>query len=169
MLIAMDTVTGQQLRASVGSFPSGVTVVTGVDSSGRDHGLTVSAFCSLSLEPAMVLVSIDSRSQTLAKLEPGQAVGVSVLSEDQLQIATQFARHVLDRFAGVEVERHGGVAFIAGAAAWFLGTVESWLPGGDHTIITIRVNDCGHDDAVFPLRYMRGKLETWGGGSDSRP
>ena len=86
MLIAMDTVTGQQLRASVGSFPSGVTVVTSVDSSGRDHGLTVSAFCSLSLEPAMVLVSIDSRSQTLAKLEPGQTVGVSVLSEDQLQI-----------------------------------------------------------------------------------
>ncbi|MCK7675572.1 flavin reductase family protein [Corynebacterium pygosceleis] len=154
-----ETVTGLELRTAVGSFPSGVTVVT-THSEGMDIGLTVSAFASLSLEPAMVVVCIENRSKSLPHLAVGREVGISVLASDQLELAVQFARHVEDRFAGVEIERRGelGVPFISGAVAWFRGTVHEWHEGGDHAIITVNVLACGSDEEREPLRYCRGKL-----------
>lgn len=155
-----ETVTGLELRTAVGSFPSGVTVVT-THSEGMDIGLTVSAFASLSLEPAMVVVCIENKSKSLPHLAVGREIGISVLASDQLELAVQFARHVEDRFAGVEIERRGetGVPFIQGAVAWFLGIVDSWFEGGDHVIISIRVIACSSNESKYPLSYMRGKLK----------
>ncbi|MCK7678264.1 flavin reductase family protein [Corynebacterium sp. CCM 9186] len=154
-----ETVTGLELRTAVGSFPSGVTVVT-THSEGMDIGLTVSAFASLSLEPAMVVVCIENKSKSLPHLAVGREVGISVLASDQLELAVQFARHVEDRFAGVEIERRGeiGVPFVKGAVAWFLGVVDSWYEGGDHTIVTISVIACGNIHEKDPLFYVRGLL-----------
>ncbi|MBI9000261.1 flavin reductase family protein [Corynebacterium sp. CCM 9185] len=154
-----ETVSGLELRTAVGSFPSGVTVVT-THSEGMDIGLTVSAFASLSLEPAMVVVCIESKSKSLPHLAVGREIGISVLASDQLELAVQFARHVEDRFEGVEIERRGkiGVPFIKGAVAWFLGIVDSWFEGGDHTIITARVIGCDSDVHMSALSYFRGKL-----------
>ncbi|MBI8988264.1 flavin reductase family protein [Corynebacterium meridianum] len=155
-----ETVSGLELRTAVGSFPSGVTVVTS-HSEGMDIGLTVSAFASLSLEPAMVVVCIENKSKSLPHLAVGREVGISVLASDQLELAVQFARHVENRFAGVEIERRGeiGVPFISGAVAWFLGVVDSWYKGGDHTIVTVSVTKCGRIREADPLIYIKGKLE----------
>lgn len=127
---------------------------------GEDFGLTVSAFASLSLVPAMVLVSIESNSKSLPHLVPGRSIGISVLSEEQFELAPQFARHGLDRFAGVEVERRS-VPLLKGAAAWFEGTVKEHYIGGDHTILTVHVVACGSDEQRQPLLYKRGKLYRW--------
>ena len=153
------TVSGLELRTAVGSFPSGVTVVT-THSEGMDIGLTVSAFASLSLEPAMVVVCIENKSNSLPHLAVGREIGISVLASDQLELAVRFARHVEDRFEGVEIERRGeiGVPFIKGAVAWFLGVVDSWYKGGDHTIITLSVLSCGSTKERGALKYCRGKL-----------
>lgn len=152
------TISGEQLRDSVGSFPSGVTVVT-TRVAGQDLGLTVSSFASLSLDPALVMVCIDNRSQSIPHLRPGRPVGVSVLARDQLQIAVQFARHGVDRFADVAVRRGMfNLAFIDAAAAWFAGVVYAVHGGGDHRIITIAVEDCGRDLGKQPLLYHRGRL-----------
>ncbi|MCL0246301.1 flavin reductase family protein [Corynebacterium sp. CCM 8835] len=153
-----ETVTGLELRTAVGSFPSGVTVVT-THSEGMDIGLTVSAFASLSLEPAMVVVCIEKKSKSLPHLAVGREIGISVLASDQLELAVQFARHVEDRFEGVEIERRGeiGVPFISGAVAWFLGVVDSWYEGGDHTIVTVSVVRCGLSKKR-PLMYLSGIL-----------
>jgi hypothetical protein len=106
----------------------------------------------------------------------GAPIGVSVLAEDQLHLAVQFARHGLDRFAGVNIVRRSshhdnstsidsrddvGVPLIGGAAAWFLGTVTDRYVGGDHVILTVTVDDCGWEEETRPLIYQRGKLHHW--------
>ncbi|MDO4685571.1 MAG: flavin reductase family protein [Corynebacterium sp.] len=151
-------ITGDQLRDSVGSFPSGVTVVT-TRVRGEDLGLTVSSFASLSLDPAMVLVCIDNRSQSIPHLTPGNPIGVSVLSKEQLDIAIQFGRHGVDRFAGVPIRRgQCNLALIDAAAAWFTGRVRHAHDGGDHRVITVVVEECGRDLEKAPLLYHRGRL-----------
>lgn len=127
----LPTVTGDQLRHTVGMFPSGVTVVS-THAQGTDYGMTVSAFASLSLSPALVMVAIESRSHTLAHLAPGDPVAVNVLAEGQVDVAVQFARHIPDRFAGIDVHREGpaGVPVLDGAAAAIVGHVVSWQPVG---------------------------------------
>lgn len=161
MTCADLTVTGDQLRAAVGTFPSGVTVVTTRSGAG-DVGLTVSAFSSLSLEPAMVVLSVDNSSTSLPHLTVGAPVGVSVLAEGQGRLARQFGTRGIDRFAGVDVLRRGrGVALIEGAAAWFAGEVVAAFPGGDHTILTVSVAECGTTDDARPLLYQRGRVHDW--------
>lgn len=161
MTCADLTVTGDQLRAAVGTFPSGVTVVT-TRSGDADVGLTVSAFSSLSLEPAMVVLSVDNASTSLPHLTVGAPVGVSVLAEGQGGLARQFATRGIDRFAGVDlVRRARGVALIDGAAAWFAGEIVNAFPGGDHTILTVSVAGCGTQVDARPLLYQRGRTHDW--------
>ncbi|MDU0478482.1 flavin reductase family protein [Staphylococcus chromogenes] len=150
-----------EFRRTVGTFPSGVTVVTTHDD-GHDYGLTVSAFCSLSLDPPMVLVALDSASRTLTHLGQGQPIAVSVLSESQGALAKQFATHGGDKFADVMVHRVAhDVPVLDGVSAWFVGTVAGLYLGGDHTIITVLVEQMGHVDEARPLLYQRGLLREW--------
>ena len=162
LTVADLTVTGDQLRAAVGTFPSGVTVVTTLKEDGSDVGLTVSAFSSLSLEPAMVVLAVDNGSTSLPYLTVGGPIGVSVLSEGQGGVAYQFSRRGIDRFEGVGIHRRThGVATIDGAAAWFAGTIAGAFPGGDHTILTVLVEDCGTLEEARPLLYQRGQVHDW--------
>lgn len=159
--MTLKTVNGTQLRDTVGSFPSGVTVVTTTDGE-VDHGLTVSAFVSLSLEPAMVLVSIDKKSSVVPFLEQGSPVAVSVLSEEQSDLAITFGRHLENKFNGVSINRSTNrAAVLEGASAWLSGAVVDKYPGGDHFIITIAVEECAHDEEQKPLLYHRGRLFQW--------
>lgn len=156
------TVSGDRLRTVVGTFPSGVTIVTTVAETGEDVGLTVSAFSSLSLDPAMVVLSVDNTSQSLPYLTVGGPIGVSVLSEGQGGVAYQFSRRGIDRFEGVGIHRRThGVATIDGVAAWFAGTIAGAFPGGDHTILTVLVEDCGTLEEARPLLYQRGQVHDW--------
>ncbi|MDO5670770.1 MAG: flavin reductase family protein [Corynebacterium sp.] len=162
MTVADRTVTGEQLRAVVGTFPSGVTVVTTLREDGTDVGLTVSAFSSLSLEPAMVLLAVDNNSTSLPYLTVGAPVGISVLADGQGPIAYQFSRRGVDRFAGVDTHRGArGVALIDAAAAYFAGDITAAYPGGDHTILTVAVHDCGTHASARPLLYQRGQVHDW--------
>lgn len=156
------TVSGERLRATVGTFPSGVTVVTTLREDGTDVGLTVSAFSSLSLEPAMVVLAVDNGSTSLPYLQVGRPLGISVLADGQGSVAYQFSRRGIDRFAGVATQRGGaGVALIDGAAAWFVGEIVDAFPGGDHTILTVAVHDCGTHEQARPLLYQRGQVHDW--------
>lgn len=156
--MTLTTVSGLELRNAVGAFPSGVTVVS-TEHAGVDYGLTVSAFVSLSLDPAMVLVSVDKKSRVLPFLCPSAPVAVSVLAEDQADVAITFGRSVEDKFAGLSVVRTpNGARLIDGAAAALSGRVVNCFDGGDHDIITIAVEECSQDDDMRPLLYHRGKF-----------
>ena len=158
----MSQPTSTHYRETVANFPSGVTVVTTRDS-GEDFGLTVSAFTSLSLDPPMVLVSIDRKSKSHQHLVEGAPIGISVLAAGHTDVAVQFARHIDDRFAGIDIVRRGeqDIPFVGDAAAWFLGDVRDRYVGGDHIIITVAVRECGWHDGGRPLLYRGGRLHNW--------
>ena len=158
----MSQPTSTHYRETVANFPSGVTVVTTRDG-GEDFGLTVSAFTSLSLDPPMVLVSIDRKSKSHQHLVEGAPIGISVLAAGHTDVAVQFARHVDDRFAGINIVRRGeqDIPFVGDAAAWFLGDVRARYVGGDHIIITVAVRECGWHDGGRPLLYRGGRLHNW--------
>jgi flavin reductase (DIM6/NTAB) family NADH-FMN oxidoreductase RutF len=122
-------------RRTLGQFATGVTVVTTRDASGRPLGLTVSAFCSVSLHPPLVLVCIDHRSETNAAMRESGLFAVNVLAEDQEDVSRRFAapgRAKSDGFPFAE-GRHG-LPLVAGALAHVECRVRSFHDEGDHAV-----------------------------------
>jgi flavin reductase (DIM6/NTAB) family NADH-FMN oxidoreductase RutF len=122
-------------RRTLSRFATGVTVVTTRDRAGRPLGLTVSAFCSVSLHPPLVLVCIDHRSETNAGMRESGLFAVSVLAEDQEEVSR--------RFAATGRAKHEGFAFLAGrlglplvpgALAHLECGVRSFHDEGDHAV-----------------------------------
>jgi flavin reductase (DIM6/NTAB) family NADH-FMN oxidoreductase RutF len=151
------SVDNDTFRAALGRFPTGVTVVSAVDSNGSDCGMTVSAFCSLSLDPPLVLSCIGHEATMHPVISGEDHFGVSVLAADQEAISRRFADpDMADRFDGVGVVRgSSGVSLIEGAVVHLECTVVERHWGGDHTIVVGEVNSI----AVFerePLLYHRG-------------
>jgi flavin reductase (DIM6/NTAB) family NADH-FMN oxidoreductase RutF len=124
-----------QFRKALGQFATGVTVVTTRDAEGRPLGLTVNAFCSVSLDPPLVLVCVDNRSATNAGFQASGVFGVSVLAEGQEALSRRFAGPGIHRFTGLDCATgHEGVALIPGALAHLVCRVSSSNRTGDHTI-----------------------------------
>jgi flavin reductase (DIM6/NTAB) family NADH-FMN oxidoreductase RutF len=122
-------------RKTLGQFATGVTIVTTRDASGRPMGLTVNAFASVSLEPPLVLVCIDDRSETHGGFEASGVFGVSVLSEEQEGWSRRFAMPGQEKFAPADLMLgETGVALVPDALAHIECRVSATLPGGDHTI-----------------------------------
>jgi flavin reductase (DIM6/NTAB) family NADH-FMN oxidoreductase RutF len=145
-----------EFRAVLGRFASGVTVVTTRDAAGSDQGMTVSAFCSLSLEPALILICIEKTASAYAALVEAPGFVVNILSAAQEQIAR--------RFSTVDVDRFEGVGFTRSADGYpilddVLSVIEcrriSLHDGGDHTIIVGEVDASRVEEGV-PLLYYRG-------------
>src|ERR1700675_341330 len=92
------SVNPDEFRAVLGRFPSGVTVVTTRGADGADQGMTVSAFCSVSLEPPLVLVCIEKNASVYPALTSAQGFAVNILSAKQEQVARRFSIIDIDRF-----------------------------------------------------------------------
>lgn len=117
-------------------FASGVTVVT-IKSGERVHGLTVSAFASVSPEPPLVMVIIDHKHSAYAMLEtPGAVFAVNILSQEQADISSRFAwLQDEDRFLAGDWETAvTGAPILQDAVAWLDCTIYARLPAGTHTI-----------------------------------
>lgn len=97
-------ITKEEFRAALGRFASGVTVVTTKDDSGKLFGITVSAFCSVSLEPPLILVCIEKRAGSHHAFQESKAFVVNILREDQQSVSNHFASHLEDKFANVEYD-----------------------------------------------------------------
>lgn len=111
-----------------------VSVVTALDGD-RPHGTTVSAFASLSMEPPMVLVALDRKSDLLALVRGSGLFGVNVLGSEQSALATRFARKGIAKFEHVPWRETGGAARLHGAAGWLSCAVDRIVDGGDHVIV----------------------------------
>lgn len=157
MTASRPAVDPDTFRATLGRFASGVTVLTAVDAEGRDHGMTVSAFCSLSLDPPLVLACIDRSAGMHDLLTEGTPFMVHVLAAGQEALSRRFATGEQgDRFAGLGYERtSGGAALLEGVLAWLECRVTARHPGGDHTIVVGAVEQMGTHDAARPLLYYR--------------
>lgn len=142
-------------RATLGRLATGITVIT-TTLEGRDFGMTVSAFTSLSLDPPLVLACVD-RSATLHDLLVEDVVfGVNVLAAGQETLSRRFASgDPTDRFAGVGYTRGAlGAPLLDGTLAWLECRVAARHPGGDHTIVVGAVAEVGVREER-PLLYYR--------------
>jgi flavin reductase (DIM6/NTAB) family NADH-FMN oxidoreductase RutF len=150
------SVSSDEFRSILGRFPSGVTVVTTKGADGSDHGMTVSAFCSVSLEPPLVLICIEKTASAHEALTTAPAFVVNILSAKQEQIARRFSIVDIDRFEGVGFSRsRNGTAVLDDV----LGVIEcsrfALHDAGDHTIIVGEV-EAGRAEIGAPLLYYRG-------------
>ena len=133
-----------------------MTVVTTKAADGSDEGMTVSAFCSLSLEPPLVLICIEKTASVHEALTRAPGFVVNVLSAKQEQIARRFAIVDIDRFEGVGFSRSGsGIAVLDDVLAVIECNQSAQLDGGDHTIIVGEV-EAGRAETGSPLLYYRG-------------
>jgi 3-hydroxy-9,10-secoandrosta-1,3,5(10)-triene-9,17-dione monooxygenase reductase component len=126
----------QSLRKALGSFATGVTIVTTLDQGGRDIGLTANSFNSVSLDPPMVLWSLSKSSLSLSAFKQAEYFAVHVLSADQEPLSNLFATRGADKFASIGVERgRGGIPLLPECAARFECRTAFAYEGGDHEII----------------------------------
>lgn len=127
----------RDFRNALGRFASGVTVIT-VHHEDRTHGMTANAFTSVSLEPPLVLVSLDNRSNMHRILPSVRRYGVSVLAEDQEALSNHFAGKTAP---GVQAgfTMRDGIPLLDGAVAHFIAEVTEIHPAGDHTLYLARV------------------------------
>jgi flavin reductase (DIM6/NTAB) family NADH-FMN oxidoreductase RutF len=150
------SVTQDEFRSVLGRFPSGVTVVTTKNVDGSDEGMTVSAFCSLSLKPPLVLICIEKNASAYRAFTASSGFVVNILAASQEQIARRFAIVDIDRFEGVGYSRsQNGFAVLDDV----LGVIEcatfAMHDAGDHTIIVGEV-EAARAQSGTPLLYYRG-------------
>jgi flavin reductase (DIM6/NTAB) family NADH-FMN oxidoreductase RutF len=151
--VAIDQYT---FRAVLGRFATGVTVVTTVDDRCADHGMTVSAFCSLSLEPPLVLICIDKTASVYPALAGAASFAVNILASGQEALSRRFAEHLENRFEGIGFARgRTGAPLLHDALAHLECETRARHDGGDHTIIVGEVIAAAAH-AGRPLLYYRG-------------
>ena len=151
-----------EFRAALGRFASGVTVVTTRDSDGRLHGITVSAFCSVSLEPPLILVCIEKNTGSHYAFEQSSSFVVNLLREDQRHISNRFASYLPGKFETVKY-RSGidDLPILEDALANLECRLINSHPNGDHTIFVGQIERATVNDGK-PLVYFHGnyrKLE----------
>ncbi|GGB84677.1 flavin oxidoreductase [Marinobacterium zhoushanense] len=152
------SIDAKDFRRALGKFPTGVTVITTTDDRGERIGVTASSFNSVSIEPALVLWSIDKGAYSLQAFTEGRYFTINVLRDDQVEISNRFARRGDDKFAGLEMlEDANGCPRVPGAAAWFACRTWSVYDGGDHFIIVGEVTDYGYEDNVGSLVFHNGR------------
>ena len=145
-----------EFRAVLGRFASGVTIITARDASGKDHGMTASAFCSVSLEPPLVLACIAEIADMHAVLRAATMFGVSILAESQESLSRRFAELPAGRFDGIGYSRsEAGVILLDDALAHLECSIVTRYDAGDHMICVGQVEwaSCRTDR---PLLYYRG-------------
>lgn len=129
-------ISSDEFRMAMSRFASGVTVMTTADSAGRPHGITVSAFCSVSMSPPLVLACIHKETASHYAFLERKAFVVHILGEDQQHISQQFAQPADDKFDGAHIgESSEGLPMLKDALVTLECRVVSAHDGGDHTVI----------------------------------
>lgn len=143
-------------RRALGNFATGVTVVTAATAAGHKVGVTANSFNSVSLDPALILWSLDKRSTSHEVFAEATHFAVNILAADQIELSNNFARPRDDRFAGIAHEPGvGGSPLLLDCSARFDCQKYQQIDGGDHWILIGKVvafDDFGRS----PLLYHQG-------------
>lgn len=145
-------------RDHLGCFATGVTIITALGARGQLLGVTANSFNSVSLDPPLVLFSLDRRAYSLWDFLSTGHFAVNVLAEEQAELSTRFARSLNDKWSGVEwVTWDHGCPILAGCHANFECSIAYTYAGGDHVIFVGQVERMACDSAKAPLLYYRGR------------
>jgi flavin reductase (DIM6/NTAB) family NADH-FMN oxidoreductase RutF len=147
-------VDGTAFREAIGHFATGVTVITTLHDD-IPAGMTASAVASLSLDPVLLLVCIAHRLPTHEAIDSARRFVVNVLGEGQEDLALHFARPAPDKFAVVALRSTHELPVLEDAISYFVCDVHERFPGGDHSIFTGLVRECGATAGKRPLLYFR--------------
>jgi flavin reductase ActVB len=142
-------------RSALGHFPSGVCVITTIDQDERPWGFTASAFCSLSLDPPLILVCLDQKADSHATFSSVGLFAVSVLASHQQSLAARFATKGMEKFVGIATE-HGAetaLPLIPEAAVHLECNMHQRIAVGDHTILVGEVLRAAVNESVEPLVF----------------
>ena len=170
----MSEIEPKDFKQALGRFASGVTVVTVRGEDGTDHGMTASAFSSVSLDPPLILVCIKNGNHTYELVEAAGSFAVNILAREQEALSNRFAGGIVgadgqwtpwpedrDKFADLGIQRAetSGAALLDGAIAQLDCSLEAIQPGGDHGIFVGRIHGIRYADAdaSAPLIYCRGR------------
>lgn len=155
------TIDRLEFRKALGSFVTGVTIVTTTQADGTKRGFTANSFTSVSLDPALILVCIGKTASSFPVFSGTPHFCVSILAEDQKAASSVFASKSPDKFEQVAWrEAHTGSPVIDGSAAWFDCESYQVVDAGDHIILIGKVVDFGYSEAG-PLGYCRGAYLTF--------
>jgi len=151
------TIDPDSFRSVLGRFASGITVVTTRDAEQRDVGMTVSAFCSVSLDPPLVQVCVDREASLHAAMLTTTRYGVSILAAEQEALSRRFATaESARRFDGIGYRRgESGVVLLDDALAHLECRIVASHESGDHTMFVGEVESATARNAR-PLLYYRG-------------
>ncbi|MGW5462288.1 flavin reductase family protein [Streptomyces sp. NPDC003996] len=151
-----------EFRRVLGSFASGVTVITApsAEEEGGPAGFACQSFASLSLEPPLVCFMVGRTSTTWPRIARAGVFCVNVLGAGQGELCRAFAVSGADKFAGVAYDAAplSGSPRLAGAAAWIDCSVHAVHTGGDHLIVVGRVDALGAEEPGEPLLFHRGRF-----------
>jgi flavin reductase (DIM6/NTAB) family NADH-FMN oxidoreductase RutF len=148
-----------RFRHALGQFPSGVTIVTGRDELGP-VGLTVQSFCSLSLDPPLVLLCPSLTSTSWPRISAEGKLCVNILADHQSEVCRQLSRPGPGKFDGVRYapSPRFGLPVVDGAVGWLECVVNSVSDGGDHLVVTARVVTLSEPTDASPLMFWRGQF-----------
>lgn len=143
------------LREVFGAFPSGVVAVA-AEIDGQLVGLAASSFTSVSLDPALVSISIGNGSKTWPDLRRSSHLGITVLADHHGGLARQLAGPVASRFDRLALTTSpSGAAFVVDGIAHFETSIFREVPAGDHTIILLQVHARSSATDGLPLVFHR--------------
>ena len=153
-LPAFSRPTPSDMRRSMGRFTTGVAVVSAEDSDGEPCGMTISSLTSVSLDPAIILVSLTHGSRTTDAVETGGRFAVSILSSRQEAVARRFATRGGARFEGLPYDRTAcGLPVVADALAHLECTVHRAHNIGDHRVFYGDVSELRWRDGTGLVFY----------------
>ena len=146
----------KELRAVLGCFATGVTVVT-TELNNECYGMTVTSFASVSLDPPLVLWSLDEKSNTYDVFSSASYYNIHILTEDQESLSNQFASSLANKFSCVDYAvDENGVPVIKSCAALLRCQLETTISQGDHLIIIGRVLSVEKEPDADLLIFAKG-------------
>jgi flavin reductase (DIM6/NTAB) family NADH-FMN oxidoreductase RutF len=148
-------------RRVMGSFPTGITVITAEREPGRVHGMTANSFTSVSLDPLLVLVCVDQCARLLGHLKAQRRFGVNILKHTQQPLAEFFAKPEQDPAEEASLGIHfrwtpSGIPVLEDALARLSCNVVAQYMSGDHTIVVGEVESLEQHEGE-PLVHHRGQ------------
>ena len=155
-----ETLNPQRFRHACSRFATGVAIVTVLDAAGDPHAMTVNSFTSVSLDPPLTLLCVDSRAGIYPMFGPGVLVAINVLREEQRDLSILFSRPGASRMYLTQWEAGAtGAALIPGSLASFEGQVLRTVEAGDHIIVIMEVQAVASHTGLpllyFDSRYQR--------------
>jgi flavin reductase (DIM6/NTAB) family NADH-FMN oxidoreductase RutF len=155
----MAPFTSQELRKGFASFATGVTVITCLDENDSHHGVTISSFNTVSLEPPLILWNLKKQSRLMPWVEVGKQHLIHVLERSQENLAMHFATVKHDQFIGIEHQlTQSGLTQIEHCIAYYECETVSVYDGGDHNIILAKVVSLKNYPEKEPLIFARSKF-----------